>query len=79
MSPVNGPMDKIDNVSIFTGTADMLNPDAHLLKERINANSSTKFSFFEKENAIHNWIFDDLENSKEDYQKLVEEILNFEK
>lgn len=79
MSPVNGPMDKIKNISVFTGTADMLNPDAHLLKEKIEGQPELNFKFYEKENALHNWIFDDLENSKEDYQKIVEEILNFEK
>ena len=34
--------------------------------------------FYEKENAVHNWIFEDLENSKEDYKKIVEEIINFD-
>ena len=79
MSPVNGPMEKIDNIAVFTGTADMLNPDAHLLKEKLKDYVQVNFKFYEKENAIHNWIFDDLEKSKDDYQKLVEEILNFEK
>lgn len=79
MSPVNGPMDKIYNVSVFTGTADMLNPDARLFKARAEENINVNLKFYEKENAPHNWIFDDLENTKEDYNKVVEEIINFEK
>ena len=79
MSPVKGPMDKIDNLCVFTGTSDMLNPDAHALKDRFKDKSDVYFKFYEKEKASHNWIFDDLETSREDYQRVVEEIMNFEK
>lgn len=77
VSPLNGPIDKINNIAIFTGTTDILNPDAHLFKEKIEQSQNIKFKFFEKENVGHNWIFEDLENSKEDYEKIVEEIINF--
>lgn len=77
VSPINGPIDKINNIVIFTGTADILNPDAHILKEKFEQVENIKFKFFEKENAVHNWIFEDLENSREDYEKIVEEIINF--
>ncbi len=79
MSPVKGSMNGIDNLCVFTGTSDMLNPDAHALKERFKDKQDVNFKFYEKQKASHNWIFDDLEKSKEDYQKLVEEIMNFEK
>lgn len=78
VSPINGPIDKINNIVIFTGTADILNPDAHIFKEKIEQTKHIKFKFYEKENALHNWIFEDLENSKEDYKKIVEEIMNFD-
>lgn len=78
VSPINGPLDKIDNIVIFTGTKDILNPDAHIFKEKIEQVGDIKFKFFEKENVGHNWIFEDLENSKEDYERVVEEILNFD-
>lgn len=78
VSPINGPIDKINNIVIFTGTADILNPDAHIFKEKIEQIKEIKFKFFEKENAVHNWIFQDLENSKDDYEKIVEEIINFD-
>lgn len=77
MSPINGPLDKIKNIAMFVGTADILNPDTHILKEKIEQQGNINFKFLEKENAVHNWIFEDLENSKEDYAKIVEEILNF--
>lgn len=77
LSPINGPLDKINNLVIFTGTADILNPDAHVFKEKIEKFSNIKFKFYEREDAVHNWIFEDLENSKEDYEKIVKEIKNF--
>ncbi len=77
LSPINGPLDKINNIVLFTGTADILNPDAHVFKEKIEEIPNKKFKFYERENAVHNWIFEDLENSKEDYEKIVEEIKNF--
>lgn len=77
VSPINGPLDKINNLVIFTGTADILNPDAYVFKEKIEKVSNIKFKFYEREDAVHNWIFEDLENSKEDYEKIVEEIKNF--
>lgn len=78
VSPINGPLDRIDNIVLFTGTKDILNPDAHLFKEKIEKLENIKFKFFEKENVGHNWIFEDMENSKEDYERVVEEIINFE-
>ena len=78
VSPINGPLDKINNIIIFTGTKDILNPDAHIFKEKIEQAGNINLKFYEKENAGHNWIFEDLENSKEDYERVVEEIINFD-
>lgn len=71
VSPINGPMDKIDNVFIFTGTYDILNPDVAILKDKL---SSEKLSIFEKQEAQHNWILN-VDKNKEDYQKLLKTLL----
>jgi len=71
VSPINGPMDKIDNVFIFTGTYDILNPDVAVLKDKL---SSEKLSIFEKQEAQHNWILN-VDKNKEDYQKLLKTLL----
>lgn len=71
VSPINGPMDKIDNVFIFTGTYDILNPDVAILKDKL---SSEKLSIFEKQEAQHNWILN-VDKNKEDYQKLLKMLL----
>ena len=33
ISPIYGPMEKLENVVIYTGTYDILNPDVHRLQE----------------------------------------------
>ncbi len=72
VSPINGPTDKIKNLSIFTGTNDILNPDVHLFSKKFNSND---INVYERAGAIHDWIIDDVKNSKEDYEALVREIL----
>lgn len=34
VNPINGPLSKLKNVIIYTGTYDILNPDTHLLQEK---------------------------------------------
>lgn len=34
VNPIMGPLDKLKNVTIFTGTYDILNPDVHTLHQR---------------------------------------------
>ena len=36
VNPVDGPLDKLKNVIIYTGTYDILNPDVHILEQRAN-------------------------------------------
>lgn len=76
LSPINGDIDKIKNVTIFTGTSDMLNPDVHILKEKFDNQKNGRLKVIEKEKATHNWIIEDM-NAKEDYMTLVKEILEF--
>ncbi len=67
VSPINGPTTKINNIYIFTGTHDILNPDIHIFKEKIE---KKKLYIYEKTGAEHNWILDTYKN-EEDYQKLL--------
>ena len=36
VSPIYGPLEKLENITIYTGTYDILNPDAHKLVEMAN-------------------------------------------
>ncbi len=71
VSPINGPTDKIENISIFTGTYDILNPDVAILKEKIK---DKKLNIYEKDSAQHNWILKTYDN-EEDYKKLLNALI----
>ena len=76
LSPINGEVENLKKVTVFTGTSDILNPDVHKLKEKFETSKNMNLKVIEKEKATHNWIIDDM-NAKEDYLTLVKEIINF--
>ncbi len=55
VNPINGPLDKLKNVIIFTGKYDILNPDVHLLKEKAEK-AGTNVEIKEYDGAEHIWI-----------------------
>lgn len=55
VNPINGPLDKLKNVIIFTGKYDILNPDVHLLKEKAEK-AGTNVEIKEYDEAGHIWI-----------------------
>lgn len=78
VNPVEGDVSTLQNIKIFIGTDDILNPDCHLLKEKadtVNGDVEIK----EYENAKHIWIID--HNSEEEvtnqaYNDMIEELKN---
>ena len=55
VNPIIGPLENLENITIYTGTYDILNPDVHVLINRakeININIDLR----EKEKAIHIWM-----------------------
>lgn len=79
VNPILGPLDKLENITIYTGTYDMLNPDVHIFIDRAKA-EGVKIDLREKEKAIHIWMTH-IENKKvyaaretfEDIVKLLQE------
>lgn len=55
VNPIDGDISKLKNVTIFTGTYDILNPDVHKLMKK-NANSQDNIKVKEYESAGHIWI-----------------------
>ncbi len=55
VNPIDGDISKLKNVTIFTGTYDILNPDVHKLMKK-NANSEDNIKVKEYEGAGHIWI-----------------------
>jgi acetyl esterase/lipase len=72
LSPINGDLSDIGNITVFTGTYDILHADALALKEKCRKKNIT-ISYFEYPKMIHVWmIFTLLPESK----KTVKQIFN---
>ena len=61
VNPIDGDLSKLKNITIFTGTYDILNPDVKILKEKAEK-QNVKIDIKEYEGASHVWI---LKNPKE--------------
>jgi len=71
VSPINGPLEKLKNVTVFSGTYDILNPDVHLLNKRAEE-VGLKLDIKEKEKGTHIWMLDrKSEDSKSTYDDIV--------
>ncbi len=68
VNPINGPVENLKNVTIFTGTNDILNPDVHLLKSR-----AENIEIKEYEGASHIWMIDE---NNEISQKATKDLTN---
>lgn len=55
VNPIDGPVDGLKNIYIFTGTYDILNPDVHVFLEKIK-NSNADIKIIEVEKAVHIWM-----------------------
>lgn len=81
VNPIDGPLDKLKNISIFTGTNDILNPDVKILQERAKTIGTT-INVYETEGATHVWLlykYKDKENEplvQEPYNKMIELLKN---
>lgn len=76
VNPIDGDLSKLKNITIFTGTYDILNPDVHALEEKANE-VNVSLEIKEYEGAGHIWFINN-NSSKEleeaGYQDLLEEV-----
>ena len=81
VNPIDGPLDKLQNVSIFTGTYDILNADVEILRKRAEG-VGTKINVYETEKATHIWLlykYKDKNNDplvQEPYKQMIELLKN---
>lgn len=81
VNPIDGPLDKLKNVSIFTGTNDILNPDVKILQERAK-NVGISINVYETKGATHVWLlykYKEKENNplvQEPYNQMIELLKN---
>lgn len=55
VSPIYGDLSKLKNITMFTGTYDILNPDVHLFKEKASK-VNVNVEIMEYEQATHIWM-----------------------
>ena len=68
VNPIDGPLDKLKNVTIYTGTYDILNPDVEILVQKAKEKNVT-IDVKEYEECGHIWIVKDV--SSQGYKDLV--------
>lgn len=55
VNPILGPLEKLENITIYTGTYDILNPDVHIFMDKAKT-VNLSVDLREKEKAIHIWM-----------------------
>lgn len=78
VNPINGPLEKIKNVIVYTGTYDILNPDTHILQEKARS-VGNDIILKEYEEAKHIWIIkhnSDEELTQKAYNELLKDLIN---
>lgn len=76
VNPIDGDLSKLTNLTIFTGTNDILNPDVHVLQEKAKQ-MDVRIDVKEYENATHIWLIDkdcDQKIVEKSYQDLISTI-----
>ena len=73
VNPIDGDLSKLENVTILTGTRDILNPDAHLFVEKAKE-QGTEIELKEYNDAGHIWMIEK-NSSSELIQKGYDDII----
>ncbi len=68
VSPINGPLNKLENVIIYTGTYDILNPDVHTF-EKLAKEKNLNLDIRETKGAAHIWLIKRYTDKKYDNDK----------
>lgn len=74
VNPINGPLNKLKNIIIYTGTNDILNPDVHvLIKKATNQNINIELKEYEEKQHI--WMILDTQRKNDlAYQDIIKNI-----
>ena len=72
VNPIDGPVEKLKNVTIYTGTYDILNPDVKVFIEKAK-NQNIEISLKEYQEKGHIWIVKD--TTEQAYKDLVGQIV----
>lgn len=75
LSPINGCLDNLGKISVFTGTKDILVSDARKLKHLAGI-KNVEINYYEYEGMAHAWVFLNLPESKKARHQIMELVLN---
>lgn len=80
VNPIDGDLSKLKNITILTGTNDILNPDVHIIQEKAKEQGVT-IEVKEYENAGHIWMIE--KNSSQElvqqgYEAILQLVMNEE-
>ncbi|WP_345951480.1 alpha/beta hydrolase [Mucilaginibacter sp. PAMB04274] len=70
VSPMYGPVKGLAEISLFTGTDEILNPDAHKFKDLANT-QGVNINFYEYEHMIHDWILFPIPEAKKAFKQII--------
>lgn len=71
VSPINGPLADLGRVTLFTGTRDVLNPDARRLRQ-LAAEQGTEIALHEYPGMLHDWVLTPIPEAKRVLTEIVE-------
>lgn len=78
ISPINGPLQNLPNITIYTGTYDILNPDVDVFQKKAEE-QNVKVQVKEYQKQPHIWLLQrgkkKTEESQKAYEDLVKQIL----
>lgn len=74
VNPIDGNLSKLENVTIFIGTYDILNPDVHLLQEKAKE-QGVEIEVKEYQQAKHIWLIEN-NSSEEITKKAYNDLIN---
>lgn len=72
VSPIYGDLTGLCRISIFTGTNDILNPDAHKCKQLMK-NQQVCYNYFEYPEMFHDWV---IISSLEESRDVIDKVYN---
>lgn len=75
LSPVNGPLDGLGKISIFTGSREILAADARRLKEKADE-EEIEINYYEYPGMFHAWMLINLPESKMARKQIIDLIRN---
>lgn len=75
VNPIDGDLSKLKNITIFTGTYDILNPDVHVLEQRAKEQSIT-INVKEYEGASHIWMLKNDASEKDLIDEAFNDLIN---